>query len=83
MCKCVKNISIFLFFYKVLMCKGVKQQFIPLKNSNRTCGLNSLRGLPNEDESAGLKKIVGNRISDNFFIKFVGKTGGKYYFLFR
>ena len=32
----------------------MKDIIIPLKNSNRTCGLNSLRGLPNEDESVGV-----------------------------
>ena len=31
----------------------MKDIIIPLKNSNRTCGLNSLRGLPTEDESVG------------------------------
>jgi len=49
--------------FLVITYAGILNQFyadfIPLKNSNRTCGLNSLQGLPNEDESVGIQIFAG------------------------
>ena len=53
-------------------------KFIPLKNSIRTCGLNSLRGLPNEDESVGADSNL-RRSKSIFFEHMPFKEQVKYF----
>ena len=66
--------------FKIIVINAVEKiEFIPLKNSNRTCGLNSLRGLPNEDESVGadsnLRRSKINLPSNMNYYEIIPKNG--------